>query len=178
MAMTASDVVEVVDLLESRAIDVWLDGGWGVDALLEAVTRPHDDLDIVVRIEDVDPLNDALAKRGFHLVKRWPGSPDTYVLGDENDRRVDVHPVFFQENGDAIQRLNDRDWTYPAAGFDGRGAVAGRDVRCLSAEVQILCHAGYELDPDDLRDLQALHDRFGVELLPAQRRAIDRVSSP
>jgi lincosamide nucleotidyltransferase A/C/D/E len=178
MVMTARDVVEVVDLLESRSIDVWLDGGWGVDALLQTETRAHDDLDVVMRIADVDNLDDALAGLGFHLVKRWPESPDTFVLGDENDRRVDVHPVFFQENGDAIQRLNDRDWTYPAAGFHGRGVVAGRDVRCLSAEVQVLCHAGYELDADDLRDLQALHDRFAVQLLPEQRRAIDSVSSP
>lgn len=27
---------------------VWLDGGWGVDALLGRQTRPHDDMDIVI----------------------------------------------------------------------------------------------------------------------------------
>jgi hypothetical protein len=35
--------------------------------------------------------------------------------------------------------------------------------------VQILCHAGYELDADDIRDVKALQTRFGVELLPEQR---------
>jgi aminoglycoside-2''-adenylyltransferase len=47
-------------------------------------------------------------------------------------------------------------WPYPAAGFAGRGTVAGREVHCLTPEVQVLTHAGYELDADDIRDLQAL----------------------
>jgi len=32
--MTASDVIEIVQLLNRNHIDVRLDGGWGVDALL------------------------------------------------------------------------------------------------------------------------------------------------
>jgi hypothetical protein len=28
----------------------------------------------------------------------------------------------------------------------------------------VLCHAGYDLDADDVRDLEALRDRFDVEL--------------
>jgi lincosamide nucleotidyltransferase A/C/D/E len=30
----AEDVVEVVAFLEGLGVEVWLDGGWGVDALL------------------------------------------------------------------------------------------------------------------------------------------------
>ena len=37
--MKARDVVEVVQLFERNGIQVWLDGGWGVDALLEEQTR-------------------------------------------------------------------------------------------------------------------------------------------
>lgn len=48
--------------------------------------------------------------------------------------------------------------------------VGGRRVRCLTAEIQVLCHAGYELDDDDFRDMRALHERFGVDLLPEQTR--------
>jgi hypothetical protein len=58
-------------------------------------------------------------------------------------------------------------WVYPAGGFSGKGTVDGRPVRCLSPEVQILVHAGYELTAKDLRELYLLRERFGVEL-PAE----------
>ncbi len=57
-----------------------------------------------------------------------------------------------------------REWVYPSRGFAGRGRVGGRVVRCLSAEVQMLVHDGYELTAKDYRELYLLHERFGVEL--------------
>lgn len=38
--MTGSDVVEVFNALKDAGVDVWLDGGWAVDALLGKQTRP------------------------------------------------------------------------------------------------------------------------------------------
>ena len=32
--MTAEDVVALYGLLEELGIEIWIDGGWGVDALL------------------------------------------------------------------------------------------------------------------------------------------------
>ena len=46
----------------------------------------------------------------------------------------------------------------------GTGSVAGRPVRCLTPEVQVLVHAGYELTDKDFRELHLLRERFGVEL--------------
>lgn len=40
--------------------------------------------------------------------------------------------------------------------------MLGRGIRCLTAEVQVLCHQGYELDADDVHDLEALREAFGV----------------
>src|SRR6478672_2893398 len=48
--MSAEDVVAIVTRLQRAGLPVWLDGGWGVDALVRRQTRPHDDLDVVVRI--------------------------------------------------------------------------------------------------------------------------------
>jgi hypothetical protein len=45
-------------------------------------------------------------------------------------------------------------------------------MQCLTSDVQVLCHAGYDLKESDAHDMRALHDRFGVDLLPAQREAI------
>ena len=52
--MSGGDVVALLRLLAEHRIDVWVDGGWGVDALLGEQTRPHSDVDIAVRHEEND----------------------------------------------------------------------------------------------------------------------------
>ena len=176
--MRAEDVVELVEAWDGAGIDVWLDGGWGVDALLTEQTREHDDLDIVVSVDHLPGLLVLLAKRGFVTIKPWPDSPEGIVVADATDRRVDIHPLRFETDGNAVQRIEGGEWTYPSEGFTGRGVVAGRSVPCLSAEVQVLCHAGYELQNDDIHDLSALHERLGVKLLPFQEQAIAKAGTP
>jgi lincosamide nucleotidyltransferase A/C/D/E len=170
MTMRANDVVEVLDALEDAGVTVWLDGGWGVDALLGEQTREHDDLDVVADIDHVPKIVVTLGKLGFTTLKTWPDSPESFVLADAADRRFDVHPLRFDSEGNGVQQIERGEWTYPADGFKGRGAVAGRPVRCLTPEVQVLTHGGYELDDDDFADLEALRARFGVELRPYQTR--------
>ena len=46
--ITGAGVVEIIGNLQQAGIDVWLDGGWGVDALIRKQTRQHEDLDVVV----------------------------------------------------------------------------------------------------------------------------------
>jgi hypothetical protein len=66
---------------------------------------------------------------------------------------------------------NGEDWIFPASGFAGRGEILGFNVRCLSPEVQVLCHAhGYVPKEKDLRDMELLEARFGVELPSHLRR--------
>jgi lincosamide nucleotidyltransferase A/C/D/E len=43
--LSASDVIEVVGALGPHGLNVWIDGGWGVDALVGEQTRDHADLD-------------------------------------------------------------------------------------------------------------------------------------
>lgn len=45
--MKSKDVLQIVGWLEQAKIPLWLDGGWGVDALVGQQTRPHSDLDII-----------------------------------------------------------------------------------------------------------------------------------
>jgi lincosamide nucleotidyltransferase A/C/D/E len=164
LPMAADHVVQLLDRLEQAGIDVWLDGGWGVDALLSAQTREHDDLDLVASLSDARPLIETLALEGYEHVA---GALSTnFVLLDDVGRQVDVHPVAFTETGDGVYRMqNGEDWIYPASGFSGEGRVLGRAVRCLTAETQVLCHTGYELHDSDYHDMHALRDRFGVALL-------------
>ncbi len=38
--------------LDGAGVDHWLFGGWGVDFWVGRVTRPHDDIDLAVRVDD------------------------------------------------------------------------------------------------------------------------------
>ena len=73
--MPSSSLVELLRLLDDAAIQVWLDGGWGVDALLETQTRQHKDVDIILRLADVPKLQEVLGRRGFTFKEGAP--PDS-----------------------------------------------------------------------------------------------------
>src|SRR3954471_16114593 len=93
--MKQDDVLEIVDLLESNGIEVWLDGGWGVDALLGEQTRDHDDLDIVVELHRVEDTITALTPHGYVLCENV--LPTRAVLRSADGRQVDVHPITFDD---------------------------------------------------------------------------------
>jgi lincosamide nucleotidyltransferase A/C/D/E len=161
--MDAPALLRVIERLEGEGIDVWLDGGWGVDALLGRETREHDDLDLVVELRHSEPVIELLQGLGYELIAGVP--PNSLVFVDPNGRQVDVHPVAFDGEGGGVYRMDEGgSWVYPAQGFSGRGTVAARPVRCLSPEVQVLVHAGYELTDKDYRELYLLRERFGVEI--------------
>ena len=169
--MSAQSAVELVGLLEGAGVEVWLDGGWAVDALLGRQTRSHEDLDVIVHERHLPALRRLLGERGF--AAQPDGTPSNFVLADGAGLEVDVHAIVFDRDGNGVYRMADGGtWIFPAAGFAGRGEIAGCAVRCLSAEVQVLCHAhGYEPAEKDLRDMELLRERFGVELPPRLQRA-------
>jgi lincosamide nucleotidyltransferase A/C/D/E len=163
-AIDAGAVLEIVAALEAAAVRVWLDGGWGVDALLGEQTREHADLDVILDAKHAGALREALRPLGFR--PEPGGSESNFVLADAKGRRVDAHPVEFDARGWACFRLADgRRWPFPPAAFAGEGRVAGRAVRCLGADAQVQCHAqGYAPTEKDLRDMERLQQRFGVVL--------------
>ena len=174
--MEMEEVVRLLDLFDAVGIEVWVDGGWGVDALLEEQTREHDDLDLVAHLADAQRIVRLLGDEGYEIVAGR--APKSFVAVTADGRQVDVHPVSFDdERGGGVYLMDDgQEWVYPAAGFDGRGKVAGRAVRCLTPEVQVLVHDGYELREKDFRELRFLHERFGLRL-PERYAARVRASS-
>ncbi len=168
--MTSSALVELLQLFESAAIPVWLDGGWGVDALLEKQTRTHKDVDIILPVGDVPKLQELLSKRGFVVREGTP--PHSFVLTNSAGLEIDIHAVNFDNDGNGAYRMqNGEDWMFPAEGFSGRGLVEEMSVRCLSPTTQVLCHAhGYVPIEKDFRDMELLEERFGVTLPPHLRR--------
>jgi len=168
--MTPEALVDLLRLFQNAGIEVWLDGGWAVDAVLGIQTRLHKDVDIILRVTDLPKLRETLADRGFEI--RNGGTESNFVLADRSGLEVDVHAIVFDEEGNGVYRMaNGSDWVFPASGFSGRGVVHGVSVRCLSPEVQVLCHAhGYVPTEKDLRDMELLQACFGVELPPHLQR--------
>ena len=164
----SDDVAEILDRLATCDIEVWVDGGWGVDALLGEQTRVHDDLDLVIARGDCPAAHEALELLGFeHAADIEPGLPARFALRDPDDRRVDFHPVVFDEPGNGWQELPDGSWgRYPAEGLRGVGTIAQRRVLCLTPELQLDHHLGYQPDADDHHDMCRLADRFQLELPP------------
>lgn len=172
--MTPEALVELLQVFEKVGIEVWLDGGWAVDAVLGEHTRPHKDVDIIVRVSDLPRLREILTDRGFEIQKG--GAESNFVLADGCGLEADVHAIVFDRDGNGIYRMeNGSDWIFPSVGFTGRGVVKGIAVRCLSPEVQVLCHAhGYVPTEKDFRDMELLEARFGIKLPPQLRRNLDR----
>jgi lincosamide nucleotidyltransferase A/C/D/E len=164
--MPAEALVVLLKLLEGAGIELWLDGGWAVDALLGTQTRSHKDVDIILRVADLPRLRNILGDRGFEI--RQGGTESNFVLSDRSGLEVDVHAIVFDRDGNGVYRMeNGSDWIFPAAGFSGRGVIGEIGVRCLSAEIQVQCHAqGYVPTEKDFRDMELLQARFGVELPP------------
>jgi lincosamide nucleotidyltransferase A/C/D/E len=166
--MGPAEVIDVLEVLGAADIPVWLDGGWGIDALVGEQTRAHDDLDLVVARADCARAQDALASLGFaHAPEIEPGLPARLVLRAADHRGVDLHPVLFDAAGNGWQELPGGGWgLYPAEGLEGRGQIAGRQAPCLTPDLQLRHHLGYPLDQSDRHDLEVLASRHDLALPP------------
>jgi len=162
--MDAFRVLELLARLRASGVSAWLDGGWGVDALLGEQTRSHDDLDLIVRLEDVTPLERALADLGYSRAHGAP--PRSFELVDPAGHQVDVHPVIFTASGDATYKMEEGgDWLYPCGSLLATGTILGGAVQCQTPEMQLLAHStGYALDTAHREDVRRLCERFGLPL--------------
>jgi lincosamide nucleotidyltransferase A/C/D/E len=164
MTMTAADVVEVLGWLGAASVDVWLDGGWGVDALVGEQTREHEDLDLIVREAHEARMREVLADGGFAQLQG--GTPQSFVLADAEGHEIDVHPVRFDDRGSGhLLSADGEPFGHPAEAFAAIGSILGHRVPCLSAEAQMSNHSwGYEPGDTDVHDMKLLHERLGTPL--------------
>ncbi len=160
--MNAQDVFELYDQLARLEIELWLDGGWAVDALLGQESRTHEDVDIVIEERHVSKLRELLVQKGYTDIPRDDTSAWNFVLGDDRGHLVDVHAVVFDEHGNGMYGPGKNGVMYPAESFTGSGTIVGNSVRCISAEYLVKFHSGYELDDNDRKDVTALCKRFGI----------------
>ena len=92
--------------------------------------------------------------------------PHDSSLGDGR-RAVDLHPVAWGSDGAGIQDgFAGERFVYPPGSTDAAGRIGGRTVRCLTPELLIAFHLGYEPRPIDRQDMAALARQFDLELPP------------
>jgi lincosamide nucleotidyltransferase A/C/D/E len=172
--VSAEDVIHIYQYLSNNGIPVWLNGGWGVDALLGEQTRPHKDLDVFVLVDDVNLLCGLLSRESYSMKELWSENlwvVDTkgiktatgFVLHDPEGRELDVHAIRFDERGNGIPAWEESEgFILTSQDLAGAGSIAGFVVQCITADKQMLCHTGYELPEKQSPDLKFLHDKFGV----------------
>ncbi|MFE2210375.1 nucleotidyltransferase domain-containing protein [Streptomyces canus] len=159
--MDADDVLRVLDLLRRAGTEVWVGGGWGIDALVGSQTRDHRDLDLMHRQEQEPAVVAALAASGF--VESLDLRPVRFVVTAADGREIDLHPLVFAEDGSAVQASGEpeRPFVYPASCFV-TGTVGGTAVPCLSAEQQVSFHQGYKPTERDRHDMALLRRAYGI----------------
>jgi lincosamide nucleotidyltransferase A/C/D/E len=161
LAVTGDDVLEILDALRKAGTDVWIGGGWGIDALLGRQTRHHRDLDLMHRLEQEPTVVAALGEVGFSESLNW--RPVRFVVRDATGREIDLHPLAFAPDGSATQASLEpgHPFVYPAECFT-TGTIQRSTVPCLSAEQQVYFHQGYEPTDRDRHDMARLREAFGI----------------
>lgn len=131
-----------------------------MDALLGHEHRPHEDVDLVVRLDDVPRIAEAI---GGTFVEDYLPTRAALRCGEI---QVDLHPVIFDADGTGWQvgaAPDGGDCPYPRAGF-GTGAIAGVTVPCLTPDVQLAHHLGYPPRAQDREDMSLLSEAFHLRL--------------
>ena len=172
--VSAEDVIIIYQRLLDNGIQVWLSGGWGIDALLGEQTRPHKDLDVIMLLDDVARMRELLGQDGYGLEELWSENrwavdahgteiPTAFVLQDAEGRQLDAHAMQLDDQGNGVSAWEGERIAFERQDLASPGTIAGVTVRCLSPNMQVLLHMGYELPDKQLRDLELLREKLGVE---------------
>jgi lincosamide nucleotidyltransferase A/C/D/E len=153
--MRAEDVVDLYRELTAAGVDLWIDGGWAVDAVIGRQTRSHNDLDIAVEAKNVEVLRHLLALRGYSQTPSPDASRWNFVVSDDEGRQIDIHVVVLDEElgmlGGALEGI-----AYPAGALTGWGVLASVSVRCVDANFLLQFKTSYPPRSVDRQDVAAL----------------------
>jgi lincosamide nucleotidyltransferase A/C/D/E len=155
--MTVDVVLWFLNLMAENGIDVVVDGGWGVDALLGWQSRTHLDLDIALKHRDSQRLRQVLDRNGYVEVHRKGTHAYNFVLQDSKGHVLDAHSYEFDDDGKFLFGI-----PYPLDSLTGTGNINGRTVRCITAERMVEFHTAYDGDETDRKDVLALCAKFEI----------------
>jgi lincosamide nucleotidyltransferase A/C/D/E len=161
--MSETDAVDLLKTIEDSGIGIWIDGGWGVDALIGRQTRPHNDIDIFIEKKDRPAFIELLTLSGYRKIDMEFSTENHSVWHDSSGHEIDLH-LFEFFGATSLSYDNE---TYPASVLNGEGQIGGIPVRCMTAEAQMLFHQGYEQTEKDVHDVLLLCKTFGFSV-PAE----------
>ncbi len=181
--VSAEDVLQIVDRLSVAGIWAWICGGWGIDALLGCVTRPHKDIDLLVLLDDIARARVLLERDGYALRDLWSENlsaidaqgvetPTAFVLRDPAGREVDLHAMRLDGEGNGIPAYDGSGMVFGREDLAGKGTVSGTAVDCISVSMQLRCHTGYTLPEMQVQDLRLLREWHGARLPDGKRRTM------
>lgn len=149
-----AEVLWVLGEVRRLGCRCWLEGGWGVDALVGRQTRRHRDLDLDVDATCEGAVLTVLLDAGYVVETDWRPNRVELVAGGRG--RVDVHPVVIEGDGSARQAALGGGWHRFPPSYFTRGRLDGTPVPCVSVEAQRAFRSGYELRDVDRHDLALL----------------------
>ena len=153
--MTAPDVLGVLSLLDGAGLTAWVDGGWGVDALLGETTRDHGDLDLAVLLPQLEAVRSVLWRPRRHRAADW--LPTSLALADQAGREICTRPT---GDGGGTRRCRT-----VGASTTRRRARHHRRLRPLHGRRHPgPAHLGYQPAAKDRVDMGRLRERLGVAL--------------
>lgn len=176
--VSAEEAVAIYQQLTASGFQVWVTGGWGIDALLGEQTRTHKDLDLIVLLDDLLRLRQLLEGEGYGLKMLWEENlravdahgveMDTaFVLRDGQGRELDLHALRLDAQRNGIPAWQaDEGFSFTVQDLAGMGVIGGAPVRCLTPEMQVTCHTGYALPEYQRADLERLRAKFGTGAAP------------
>jgi lincosamide nucleotidyltransferase A/C/D/E len=162
--MQLEHVIALCRSLDKANLSFWVDGGWGVDALLGEQTRPHSDLDLAVQCDDLPAFQRALELQGFARADRRGDAYWNWVLRHIDSRSVDLHGFVLDEQGNGILGDPANGEMFPAGAFDGIGTLSGMNVRCIAPQFVLGFRNGFDPRDVDHHDVAALCNRFDLAL--------------
>ncbi len=162
--MLLQEVVALCRAFKAAGLPFWVDGGWGVDALVRKQTREHSDLDLAIHLADLPRFEKLLGSRGY-----YPNNVDgartwNPVFIHRSKGSVDLHGFVLNADGVGILGEPSEDSAYPAGSLNGVGELGGMQVCCIAAPFVLMFRNGFEPRPVDYLDVARLCDCFGLEL--------------
>lgn len=157
--VTYFDACEILEMLSEASVKVFLDGGWGVDALIGRETRIHNDIDLFVEKKDYCITISVITGKGYREVIMDYTTDSHTVWKDDNGRIIDLHSFEYVEDGILYEG-----YTFPSDTFSGKGNIGNIEVTCINPEAQVQFHLGYEYDENDVHDVLLLCRTFNLEI--------------
>ncbi len=162
--MTATDAAIFCAKLDNLGIKYWVEGGWGVDALLKRQTRTHNDLDLIIQEKDAKSVRKYLDKNGYSVILRDDLSDIKFHYENDLGHEIDFTVIEFDSIGNGIFGPRENGEMNPAASFSGSGSIDGLKVGCVSPEFAIKFHLGYDMKQKDRDDVNVLCREFGIDV--------------